>query len=409
MNTPGLQGAPPEACPPAKIVLVGNYPPDKQQSMLKLAELLRAVLEESGFATETIHPIDRVGRLRRVFPCCGKWLGYVDKYLVFPFELLGHLARTRLEKKCIYHITDHSNTVYSLLLSHRPLVVTCNDVLAIRSALGEIPENPTGFTGRLLQRAILTGLRHSPRIVCISENSAQELSLLLGDGAQKITSALLPLNYDFHPLPRADATKAIRVLGADVVRAVEQGCILHVGGNQWYKNRTGVFRIYTELARQRRAEGKEVPPLVLAGKEPDEALARLVGEDKTLPVHLVPSPGDEQIRALYSLAKVLLFPSLQEGFGWPIVEAMACGCPVVTTGRAPMTEAGGDAAVYIDPADLKSAALAVNGVLGWSEAERAARVERGFVNVARFSRQSLGAHYASAYGDVLPAGRISSP
>jgi glycosyltransferase involved in cell wall biosynthesis len=407
MNTSGPQSEPCENALPAKIVLVGNYPPDKQESMLKLGNLMRDVLEESGFKTETVHPIDRVGRLRRVFPCCDKWLGYIDKYLVFPFDLLGHLARTRAEKVCVYHITDHSNAVYSLLLRHRPRVVTCNDVLAIRSALGEIPENPTGFTGRLLQRAILTGLRHSPRIVCISENSARELSLLLGNGGQKITSALLPLNYDFHPVPEAEARQAIGVLGAEVARAVEQGCILHVGGNQWYKNRTGVVRIYSELARRKRAAGEAVPPLVLAGKEPDEALARLIGEDKTLPVHLVDRPGDEQVRALYSLARVLLFPSLQEGFGWPIVEAMACGCPVATTRRAPMTEAGGEAAIYIDPADVESAALAVDELLGWSEAERAARVERGFAHVARFSRQSLAAHYASAYRDVLPAGKNS--
>ena len=56
---------------------------------------------------------------------------------------------------------------------------------------------------------------------------------------------------------------------------------------------------------------------------------------------------DEQVCAIYNLAKVLLFPSLYEGFGWPIAEAFACGCPVITTNAAPMTEVGGSAAIYI--------------------------------------------------------------
>ena len=56
---------------------------------------------------------------------------------------------------------------------------------------------------------------------------------------------------------------------------------------------------------------------------------------------------NETLRALYSAAELLLFPSLEEGFGWPIVEAQACGCRVVTSQKAPMTEAGGDAAFYL--------------------------------------------------------------
>ena len=66
--------------------------------------------------------------------------------------------------------------------------------------------------------------------------------------------------------------------------------------------------------------------------------------------------SNEDLRAAYSLSAGLLFPSLQEGFGWPVLEAQSCGCPVFATGRKPMTELGGDAAVYFDPADVDAAA-----------------------------------------------------
>jgi glycosyltransferase involved in cell wall biosynthesis len=385
----------------SKVVFVANYLPDKQESMLRLSELFRAVLEEVGLETETIRSVDRIGKLRRFFPRLEKWLGYVDKYLVFPWELWLHAFRTRRERGLVYHITDHSNAVYSFVLRGRPRVATCNDVLAIRSALGEIPENPTGVTGRFLQKAILAGLRHSPRIVCISGNSAHELRRLLGDGGQKITSALLPLNFEFSPMPEEAAVAAIGRLGFEVREAVRAGFILHVGGNQWYKNRKGVCAIYAALARLREESGKPVVPLILAGQKPSAEIEEFARIHSELPMFFVTAPTNEEVWALYSLASVLLFPSLQEGFGWPIVEAMACGCPVVTTGRAPMTEAGGDAAVYIEPSDAVASARTLNQVLEGSPAERMASIERGFANVKRFGRTSLAEHYIAAYREVL--------
>ncbi|MBC8009252.1 MAG: glycosyltransferase, partial [Burkholderiales bacterium] len=63
-----------------------------------------------------------------------------------------------------------------------------------------------------------------------------------------------------------------------------------------------------------------------------------------------------QLEALYNLAEGLLFPSLAEGFGWPVAEAQACGCPVFASERAPITEVGGSHAVYFDPVDPPAAA-----------------------------------------------------
>lgn len=107
--------------------------------------------------------------------------------------------------------------------------------------------------------------------------------------------------------------------------------------------------------------------------------------------------SNEQLRALYSRAEALLFPSLAEGFGWPIAEAQACGCPVVTTGRAPMTEVGGEAAIYIDPDDPRAAAIAIAEGL----TRRGARVDAGLRNVQRFTSERLVAGYLDAYRHVL--------
>ena len=384
-----------------RVIIIANYFPDRQESMLKLADMFCSELAEWGLEVEVLRPTDLIGRLRNFFPSFQKWLGYVDKYIIFSFKLLVHKLRMRDRTDLVYHIVDHSNAIYSFLLSARPHIVTCNDVLAIRSALGEIPENPTKLTGRVLQKSILAGLGRIPRIVCISENSKNELHRLLGDRMPKTSSVSLPLNFDFRPLGREEAMRCLRSLGDALAWVEEAGFILHVGGNQWYKNRIGVLKIFAELCQERTSKGLPNVPLILAGQKPGHDLERFIKENKQLPIYFVVNPSTPALRALYSLAKIFVFPSLQEGFGWPILEAMACGCPVVATGRPPMTEVGGSAAVYIKPESVADSACVLNEILEWSAQKHSERVQKGFENLRRFTHEKFTAHYLEAYNDVL--------
>ena len=384
-----------------KVILISNYLPDKQDSMLLFSKLISSLLSNKKVIVETIHPIERAGKLRNFFPKLIKWLFYIDKYLFFPLDLLAHIWKTRGVQDAVYHITDHSNALYSFLLHKRPLVVTCHDVLAIRSAIGEIPENPTGFNGKLLQKTILFGLKRVQRIVCVSEHTACQLRRLIGNSSSKITTALNPLNFDYYPLTNEVALQKTSRLGEAVANAIRDGFILHVGGNQWYKNRLGVCKIYTHMARERIGRRATIPHLILAGKEPSAELRRYVAENSDLPVRFVLSPAPEELQALYSVATVLLFPSLEEGFGWPILEAMACGCPVVTTGQPPMTEVGDEAAIYIDPSKISESSRILNEITDWDEAQRAESVQNGYTNLQRFSRSDFIEHYLSAYQNIL--------
>jgi glycosyltransferase involved in cell wall biosynthesis len=99
----------------------------------------------------------------------------------------------------------------------------------------------------------------------------------------------------------------------------------------------------------------------------------------------LPGPTNQQLQALYSGALAMLFPSREEGFGWPIVEAQACGCPVAITDRRPMNEVAGGAAILINPDDPRSAGQRIADAL-----EDTARLRAtGQQNAARYSADRM--------------------
>merc|ERR1711912_68703 len=99
----------------------------------------------------------------------------------------------------------------------------------------------------------------------------------------------------------------------------------------------------------------------------------------------------------YSSATALLFPSLQEGFGWPIIEAQACGCPVFTSNRPPMTEVGGEAALYINPNNPETAAKKIASILP----RLADFKEKSILNAQRFTTEKMLSSYSQVYRKVI--------
>jgi glycosyltransferase involved in cell wall biosynthesis len=135
--------------------------------------------------------------------------------------------------------------------------------------------------------------------------------------------------------------------------------------------------------------------LVLVGPKLDEGLAAEVRQaGLEAEVIVLQAVTDKTLRALYSMARVFIFPSLEEGFGWPILEAQACGCPVVTTAREPMTETGGEAAIYAREGEWTKGVIEV---LEMDETRRAALVAAGMENARRYSVKKMVAAYIEFY------------
>lgn len=375
--------------PRMRVLLVSNYLNDAQESMQRFAALMEKGLIQAGHDVRTLRPQNIVGRLRPSGEGVGKWLGYIDKFGVFPAFLKSIVTWAN-----VVHICDHSNSFYTKHLKTKPHIVSCHDLIAVRCALGEFPRNTTRWSGQQLQQLIVKGLVRAQHVVCVSEATRRQLLRLTKIPEQRVSRVYNSLNYPYSRMNREEAMARIRKLQIDPGETF----FLHVGGNQWYKNRVGVLRIFSSL---RKHIPRQNPKMVMVGKPWTDDMRRFVSEDGLDNVTFeLPGIGDEDLRALYSTAAMLLFPSLDEGFGWPIIEAQACGCPVLTSGRPPMDEVGGAAAVYVNPENPEAAAAAAILALNKAADLREASLQ----NAARFSSSAMIQGYVSLYEKVYSEG-----
>jgi glycosyltransferase involved in cell wall biosynthesis len=196
-----------------------------------------------------------------------------------------------------------------------------------------------------LQRWIVASLRKAMPSPVSRRATLRDAERIVGQREGRPQFAVIPhgLNYPYRrQSPEKSRAQLARLPQLDPGRPFA----LHVGSNLRMKNREGVLRIF--------ALSKKAWPgqMVFAGQKltPDlRSLSRELGVMER--VVEVEEPPNELLEALYNCALALLYPSRSEGFGWPIIEAQACGCPVVCSDREPMSEVGGAAALTADIED----------------------------------------------------------
>lgn len=379
-----------------KILLVGNYLNDGIISMRLFADSLCEGLRSKGHEAAVIRPEALFGRMMTSGSGMGKWLGYLDKFFLFP----ARLKKSALEYDLI-HVCDHSNAFYIRYLAGRPHLVTCHDLIAVRAALGEFPEYRTKWSGRCLQWMIKSGIKMSMHIVCVSENTRSDLLRLGGVDSGRVSLIYNGFNYSYETV---DRVAGLRILIESGI-SIDSPFLLHVGGDKWYKNIKGALEIYSQLIRKEEFGNYK---FLIVGNANHVYISRLIAEKglegRVVPIGMV---DREKLRVLYSTAKGFIFPSLIEGFGWPIIEAQACGCPVFTTGKPPMTEVGGDAAIYIDSANPNMAAKIIGDALGSDEKVKEMK-KAGFENIKRFSTKRMVDEYIALYSRLIESARPPS-
>jgi glycosyltransferase involved in cell wall biosynthesis len=370
------------------------------QSMPRFAQMLVDGMRARGHTVELWMPeahwfkLPAPGALR-------KWFSYVDQYAVFPAKVRRDIKQCAMDTLFVF--TDHALGPWVPLVADRRHAIHCHDFLAQQSALNHIPESSTSWTGKQYQAFIRRGYSKGKNFISVSEKTREDLRQFLPAPPLRSEVVYNGLNQAFEV---QDPTKARNLLGQRTGLNLLPGYLLHVGGNQWYKNRSGVIEIYTSW----RATSQLSLPLLLIGSPADAELQHIHAQSPyAQDIHLLTGIEDEAVRLAYSGATAFLFPSLAEGFGWPIAEAMASGCPVITTNEAPMTEVGAAAAFYVPrrPAagDTQAWAAAcarvVQQVVALSPAARQAAVAAGLANASRFEADAALDRIEAIYQDIL--------
>ena len=279
----------------------------------------------------------------------------------------------------------HSMAFVTPLWQPCPAVVTVYDLSFLH-----YPEQYPPLQRLYLKTQTRRAAAHARRLIAISTSARDDIVRLFGVPAARIDVAPPGVDPAFQPYPEAEIAAFRRR------HDLPERFILHVGTLQPRKN---IPTLLEALARLRRPE---VPLILVGGKGwmYDQIFTRIEALGLEEEVRFAGYVADETLPLWYNAASLFVFPSLYEGFGMPVVEAMACGTPVVAADSSSIPEAAGDAALLFAPNDLEQLVSQMLAVLD-NESQAATMRERGLAQAKRFSWARSGQITALSYRQAL--------
>ncbi len=386
----------------ARVAVVCDYPEEGWPSMDLVGEMIFSHLSRGhgrSFDVGLVRPPFRRRATR--LPVVGRGRGaanadrLLNRFYDYPRVLRRAARRGEFD---LYHLADHS---YAQLVHELPpgrAVVTCHDLDTFRCLLDPAGE-PRPWWFRAMARRTLGGLRKAAAVACDSAATRDALlahAVVPADRLHVVHPGTAP-ECQPGPDPAADA-EADRLLGP---RGAGRPDLLHVGSNTPRKRVDVLLDVFAEVRRR-------VPAarLVKVGgrwpAEMDRRADRLGVSDSVV---FLPFLSDRAVlAAVYRRASVVLQPSEAEGFGLPVVEALACGVPLLASDLAVLREVGGDAPVFRPVGDVAAwvdAALALLDVSAGSTPSRLARRAAGLAHARLFSWTAHADRLAAVYAGVL--------
>lgn len=284
------------------------------------------------------------------------------------------------------HALRHSMAfVLPWLLGKGTAVVTIYDL-----SFMQYPERFPRLQRWYLQSQTRRACQRARRIIVISESGRQDVGRWFGVPAERVDVVLPGVGEAFRPLP-PDSVVAFRT-----AKGLPDRFVLHVGTLQPRKNIPLLIAAFAQLTDQ-------TLKLVLVGGKGwlfDEIFAQVTAVGLTERVIFAGYVPEEELPLWYNAATVLVFPSLYEGFGLPIVEAMACGLPVIAAHTSSIPEAAGEAALTFDPQNERELVERLTAVLGSPALAQELR-HKGLQQAQTFSWTQAGQQTAQTYQRAL--------
>lgn len=273
-----------------------------------------------------------------------------------------------------------------------PLFLACPCVLTLLDATEYAVAKPQDRFWNLYVRVLATlGARRAARVITISQHAARDLQHFFHVPHNKLRITYLGVAPHFRRLAPTNTTRSLHEY------VVDEPYLLFVGAGDARKN----YHTLLDALRLLRAQGQARLPLVITGKVTPE-FRQLASDDTAhggVDVRFLGFVPEQTLVALYNRAVLLAYPSHHEGFGLPVLEAMACGCPVICANTSALPEIAGDAALLIDPDNPISLAAAIAAVL--SEPTCAAQLRaKGLQRASGFTWAHTAATTLAIYREI---------
>ena len=291
----------------------------------------------------------------------------------------------------LLHCTSNTAPLHAPI----PLVVTLHDIIYMESlSLMKKGFTPYQKFGNMYRRLIVPGVvKKAAKIITVSNFEKQRIGKFFGISDDRLTAVYNGVSEHFKPV--TDQAELARIKARF---RLPDRFFFFFGNTDPKKNTPGVLKALSQFHQS----SAEKIPLVMLDFDKAE-LDKLISEtgDQSLHDHILLTGyvPNKELPAIYSLCTVFLYPSLRESFGIPMLEAMACGVPVITSNTSSMPEVGGDAALYVNPFAPDEISHAMHELVN-DQALRNQLITAGFGNAARFSWRAMAENVLSIYTEV---------
>ncbi|ESW60350.1 MAG: hypothetical protein Q27BPR15_12365 [Rhodobacter sp. CACIA14H1] len=366
--------------PGGMLQVITNGSASRQPSMIGYGELLLREMRRTGLACAELRGSSCLTALAPDGRMSSS-LRRMDRFFLTPIQFAGRRAE-------VVHTVDPGNAIYMPLVRSGTWSATVHDMVPYLAAEGRLEGFRPSRAGWVLMQTMLAVLRRANGIVTVSEATRQDLVRIGDIDPERIT--VIP-NAVFQRIKRAtpDECASFRArYGLPPVGPI----LLNIGRN-FYKNHAGVVEVFRRIAQER----SDAHLVFVSSPTPDlsAAISMLSLSGR---VSFLPDVAAEDISACYSAASILLFPSLYEGFGYPVLEAQIAGTPVICSDAGSLAEVAGEGARVHRLEDLEGMAASAIELL--SDPSVAADLKaRGKLNAQRFTldrwREAYLRHFAA--------------